>query len=896
MFCNARCASVAQGARPTRCFPSARACRTHAPSRAARGRWQVFYRASSTAPPWPRSSGRAASRVACVPRAARAASRRAPFEARRATARTTRRSSCARLVRRRARGPRGRGGEGYAAAPTDAAPTRPTARGRRRGRRRRRPTAPPSKRSRGGGEGGGGGGATVATGRSTGRTATSSTRRDPPGLLRRLGRDARRRAEPLARATARRRASGAGEGGSRRRGPRRAMDAVVARRRWRSRIVEGRRRLAHSLNGEVAERAARRAPAMDGMAALQPRSTGFACRTHRRAPARRAVRAAVCRQRRRHKWQSLGNGGVCHQPRRAVAARFGQFGGGCAGHSPRHLSRASADVRRAPGRKLCVLDLDQTLITTAHNNRTIAAHTAVRTMAAAVIDGYRVIARPGAIEMLRSLHTFCDVAVFTASEKHVALPKLQWLEAKVGVAGGGGGAGAATTSCTSTGPSSRACASCAKPTPAAAAAAGTATAADGEARRAAPASPTRARLADMLLVEDCALAGARQPANVVPISRGRATPPTPRCRRSTGCCARRSAPHAGGFEPLLGPRPARPRAAASRMRARHAAAPRCSAPRRRPAAQGPHAWAQAPLMWHLRLPHGAQLRRRHGGAPARAPPAAARRAWGMRRLPRRRRRRHLAVRRPAAGACACPAPRRASTKAATLMTPECRVLAKAQAVEARASRAPGRGVSRRARREPYLGGRSLRGPTPPPPGLRYAVGCYYHRPTVELRAPISKWDDERATASATQTASWAGRCGAGRGRPGDGGVPAVVAPKSRLAHRRGSASDRTCAALVPPASPASSLPECAPSSARAARARRAALPQRRVRRGRRLLPPRRRDCRDYDDAVREPSIFNLGHAYRKQRELTRRSTGTARRSRSTRASRRLTRRARRQHR
>ena len=27
------------------------------------------------------------------------------------------------------------------------------------------------------------------------------------------------------------------------------------------------------------------------------------------------------------------------------------------------------------------------------------------------------------------------------------------------------------------------------------------------------------------------------------------------------------------------------------------------------------------------------------------------------------------------------------------------------------------------------------------------------------------------------------------------------------------------------------------------------------------------NCRDYDDAVREPSIFNLGHAYRKQREL-----------------------------
>ena len=72
------------------------------------------------------------------------------------------------------------------------------------------------------------------------------------------------------------------------------------------------------------------------------------------------------------------------------------------------------------GAKLCVLDLDNTLIDTksyamhdypddSHHLETIPGFTTHRSR--------RVVARPGAVDLLQSLDAVCDVALWTASEK-----------------------------------------------------------------------------------------------------------------------------------------------------------------------------------------------------------------------------------------------------------------------------------------------------------------------------------------------------------------------------------------------------------------------------------------------------------------------------------------------
>ena len=153
-------------------------------------------------------------------------------------------------------------------------------------------------------------------------------------------------------------------------------------------------------------------------------------------------------------------------------------------------------------RKLCVFDLDNTLITTlVENPRKLARHAAkhhhslhidhVSLVSGGTAQGL-VVARPGAIELLKSLHATCDVALFTASSESSAGPKVAWLERLCGRAFSHKLFRSSTIACNST-------------------------AVKDLSIFLQPAFPFRT-LADIILVEDCVFAGARQPENVCPIT------------------------------------------------------------------------------------------------------------------------------------------------------------------------------------------------------------------------------------------------------------------------------------------------------------------------------------------------------------------------------------------
>ena len=91
----------------------------------------------------------------------------------------------------------------------------------------------------------------------------------------------------------------------------------------------------------------------------------------------------------------------------------------------------------AAGRKLAVLDLDNTLVDATLAPPRPPSGTNQKDLSDIPWSGkgkstLRVFLRPGAVEMIKELNSFCDVAIFTASPREIGSPKVAWLEQCVG--------------------------------------------------------------------------------------------------------------------------------------------------------------------------------------------------------------------------------------------------------------------------------------------------------------------------------------------------------------------------------------------------------------------------------------------------------------------------------